>query len=225
LRLAVIADTHSNVTALSAVLEEISRRKLENVVLAGDLVGYGPDPNEVIELISDQGIISIRGNHDRACSSGDFSRMNPFAATAAEWTRNVLDRENLEMVRGLRDEMVLEIGGRSIGVYHGSPRDPDEYVSSTDTAHDFLTGSDVDLLLAGHTHVPMVARCGERLFLNPGAVGQPRDGNPDSSFAEIDLDSLDVCIVRVSYDIPSVQERMKQSALPEFLARRLTSGR
>lgn len=225
MRVAVIADPHSNLTALSSVLDKISRRKLDRILLAGDLVGYGPDPNEVIELISFLSITSIRGNHDRASLSRDSSRMNPYAAAAAEWTSDILEHKNLEILRALPDDIVLEIDDRSIGLYHGSPRNPDEYIFSSEAAHDFLIESEVDVLLAGHTHIPMVVRDGERLFLNPGAVGQPRDGNPEASFAEVDLDSLEVQIVRVPYDICSVQERMVEAGLPEFLIRRLMSGR
>lgn len=225
MRTAVIADPHSNLTALVSVLEEMADRGLDDILLAGDLVGYGPDPNEVVRLISAKGITSIRGNHDRASVNREFRGMNPHAASAAEWTSNMLEEKTLDVLRTLPDYLLINLGNRRIGLHHGSPRDPDEYIFNSHLARDFLIESDVDILIVGHTHVPLVAREDEKLFLNPGAVGQPRDGDPKASFAELDLDTLEVEIVRVPYDIGSVQERMRDRALPEFLVRRLELGR
>jgi len=224
LRIAVLADPHSNLHALIEVLTEVKARKLSTLLLAGDLIGYGPNPNEVIALAAEERMIAIRGNHDDAALDRDFSGMNPFAAFAAEWSSNQLSDSSIDFLKKLPEHRILEIDGRSIGLFHGSPEDPYEYVVDTGRAMQLLSTTELDITIVGHTHIPMLVRDDSRLFVNPGGVGQPRDGNPAASFAEIDLDALDVQLVRVIYDIPAVQERMIDVGLPPFLASRLSLG-
>lgn len=224
LRIAVLADPHGNLPALESVLAEAERLDAASILVAGDLVGYGPQPNEIVSLAMESGSETIRGNHDASAITGNCSRMNPLAALAARWTYEELRDESREYLAGLGTSSIRSIVNRKIGMFHGSPEDPDEYVLDETRALELLERSDCDIVICGHTHVPMIVRSEEKLFLNPGSVGQPRDGNPAASFAMLRIEALEAEMVRIGYDIASVQQMMLERGLPEFLAARLSRG-
>lgn len=219
-KIAIISDVHSNIYALDKVL---SRIKGMEVFCVGDLVGYNPYPNEVIEMIRDNGIISIMGNHDHAVITGDTLWFNPIAARAIHWTRGVIEDENLEFLKTLPNLYVHE----HFTMVHGSPRDPlDEYVYSDypeETLKGFLKGVSSTLIL-GHTHVPFVKNLNGKLIFNPGGVGQPRDYDPRASFAIFDTENGEVEIKRVEYEISKVADEILDQGLPKELAYRLYLG-
>jgi len=225
LRIALIADIHSNLQALDVVLTEIQKEGIQVILNAGDVVGYGPRPNEVIDVLGQTDIISIRGNHDNAVLTGRYDWFNPYAAAAAKWTAKSLTGSSLEYLRRLEQQRIERIDGKTIGLFHGSPHDPDEYVMDESRAKELLERSDPDVVVCGHTHCPMEVRAGERVFINPGAVGQPRDRNPAASFCVLDLATLESSTKRIDYDIPSVQKDMLSKGLPRPLAERLSEGR
>jgi putative phosphoesterase len=194
------------------------------IIVAGDLVGYGPKPNEVIDLVEGIGALSIRGNHDQSVIDCDYSRMNPHAAEAARWTSRIITPNNLKRLNSLRRFEIIEIEGRRIGLHHGSPEDPDEYVMDESRAKELLRRSDFDIIVCGHTHVPMLVSQNGKLFLNPGSVGQPRDGNPAAAFMELDLRTLRAVLHRIEYSIEITQEEMSLEGLPKFLIDRLAKG-
>ncbi|MGQ9582901.1 MAG: metallophosphoesterase family protein [Thermoplasmatota archaeon] len=222
--LAVLSDIHSNLPALRAVLAELERFKPELILHAGDLVGYYTFPNEVLELARERGFVSIRGNHDRAVLSGDVSWFSEDAAEAALWNRSRLAPASSSFLRALPDRLRLTIGGRRLLMVHGSPRDDDEYVLPTPPERWPFSRLDAELLIMGHTHIPWTARCGGLTVLNPGAVGQPRDGDPRASFAVVDSGDLSVRIVRTGYDVRRTASAAREHGLPGRLSQRLYRG-
>ena len=218
----LIADVHSNAVALKAVLSALRGSDVEKILHAGDIIGYNPYPNETIELFEENKVLSIRGNHERALLSGDTSGFNPYAASALEWTRNVISAKNADYIAGLKDEEYISIGKKHMFIVHGSPRDFDEYVYPEDAVPEFLSGCDI--LVLGHTHIQFIKEYPEGMIVNPGSVGQPRDGNPGAAFAILDTGSGEIKPGRAGYDIEKVVEDMLRAHLPENLALRLKLG-
>lgn len=225
MRISLIADIHSNLLALETVLETMKKKGVQKVLNAGDIVGYGPRPNEVIDLVKRSGFLSIRGNHDNAVLVGEYGWFNEPAAAAAKWTARIISDPNSEYLGRLKREEVIIINGKTIGMFHGSPDDPDEYILDESRAKELLQKTDYDVMICGHTHFPMQTRIGKRLFINPGSIGQPRDGDPDASFSILDLDTMKNEIFRVGYDVSATQHDMVKMGLPRSLSSRLSEGR
>jgi putative phosphoesterase len=220
----LIADVHSNAIALKAVLSTFGAMGVEKILHAGDIVGYNPYPNETIELFTGKKIISILGNHDRALITGDASGFNPYAAAAIMWTGNVISTENTSYIAGLRDIESITIDGKRLMMVHGSPLDIDEYIYPEDASQGLLSIADANILVLGHTHIQFKKEYPEGLIINPGSVGQPRDGDPDSAYAILDTGSGKIELKRIRYDIEKVIEDMLAAHLPEKLALRLRCG-
>jgi predicted phosphodiesterase len=247
MRTLVLSDLHANLTALQASLTA-AEGKWDRVVCLGDVVGYGPDPNEVTSWVRETGAVTIRGNHDKAVAelmpADDF---NPVAKQAVAWTRSQLSNENLDWLAAL-PQGPLEAEG--LVLVHGAFQDEDEYVFTPSQALEGLLDSSLPVTFFGHTHhqggfsyqdsqleiLQLHPRSRElhcalridsdkRYLLNPGSVGQPRDGDPRAGFAIADLDHSAIEFYRVPYDIQQVQMRMRRARLPEPLAHRLSLGR
>lgn len=220
----LIADVHSNVVALEAVLSDMDSLGVEKILHAGDIVGYNPYPNETIGLFRKRKIISIRGNHERALLTGDMSDFNWHAACALRWTSNAISRENLGYISKLKDTETISVDDVEIFLVHGSPNDPDEYVYPEDVEPGLLTMTNSDILVLGHTHIQFKKQFKEGIIVNPGSVGQPRDQNPASAFAILDTDTKRIELKRTGYDIEKVIEDMRKTYLPEQIALRLRDG-
>jgi predicted phosphodiesterase len=243
MRYAIIADIHSNLAAFQAVLDDIkAQERIDKIWCLGDIVGYGPDPHECIELLRTTDNICVAGNHDRAAIGQlDITSFNPNAAEAVEWTAEKLSIGDITYLKNLPDS--IEDG--DFLLVHGSPREPVmEYILSISVARQNFDCFKTKYCLVGHTHVPQAYsldkedNCtatrflptvklvtGEtRLIINPGAVGQPRDGNPQASYAIYDNSTKIVQLRRVSYDIRQTQDRIMKSGLPPRLASRLETG-
>ena len=224
---AVISDVHANLEAFEAVLREIEGL---DVLCLGDLVDYGANPNEVIELIRSRGIRTVMGNHDWAAVSGDTSLFNPKAAMSSIWTRKQLSGDNLDFLSTLSPEFRTPLEGTPCYFTHGSPDDRLwEYVDPSTHADMFghyLSSLGVALIGLGHTHVPYVWEERGRRVFNPGSVGQPRDGNPRSSYALFRTGGGKprVELRRVEYDIQKAASKIREAGLPESHASRLFSG-
>ncbi len=238
LRLLVVSDIHSNHAALRAVLDDAA--PWDRCICAGDTVGYGPDPNECIGALRDNGFRCIMGNHDHEVITGDASspegapgnfRFNPRAARAIEINRGLLTPDSRAYLERLPTSLRLRVDGVNIAVYHGSPRAPlSEYVMPEEAkmrAAQLIAESDCHLLVLGHTHKPYAIEHGDALLLNPGSVGQPRDGDPRASYAIVEIaeGKIKSHIHRVKYDIKRTQDKMKRLGLPKTLATRLGLGR
>jgi diadenosine tetraphosphatase ApaH/serine/threonine PP2A family protein phosphatase len=241
MRVAVVSDIHSNLTALEAVLGDLPA--VDEVWCLGDIVGYGPDPNDCIHALLNLKQISIAGNHDwAAVGRVELSDFNPDARRAAEWTADNLNDVNKEILRRLPQE--YSVGEFSFA--HGSPRNPIwEYIVHPSQAASNLSFFATRYCLVGHTHSPAIFwgpagkkpagglkpapdtpyELGEqRLIINPGSVGQPRDRDPRASYAILDLDKAEVRFRRVAYDIEATQRRMQTAGLPYSLWARLAVG-
>jgi putative phosphoesterase len=220
MKIAVLADIHANLPALESVLDEAGDMPK---FCCGDLVGYNPFPNEVIDRVIEKNIVSILGNHDHAVFSEDTSWFNPTAKKAIEWTKEELTPENLNFLKQL--PMAYD---NEIYMSHGSPKEAlDEYVYEDDPEYvflDFFNYTKNDIIVLGHTHVPFVKRVDEKLIFNPGSVGQPRDLDCRASFAVLDTETLDVEIKRADYDIERAAKRIEEEGLPGRLAMRLFRG-
>jgi putative phosphoesterase len=227
MRIAVISDIHSNLEAFKAVLNDMPR--VDMILCAGDLVGYGAEPNEVVRLASSRKVRSVMGNHDYASISGDTTWFNPVAAQAVEWTRSRMNPEAKRLISSLPTRLELKLSGWRVYVVHGSPRDPlNEYlfpdVPNRELA-DATRGADADVVILGHTHVPMRRMILGKLVINPGGVGQPRDRDPRASYVIMKLGSeIEVENRRVEYDFRATAEKIKKAGLPEELGTRLFFG-
>jgi predicted phosphodiesterase len=242
-RVAVISDVHANLYALEAVLAEIDRNPSDAIWCLGDTVGYGPRPNECCELVERRCDLVLIGNHDLvALGSAEvaLAEFNPEAAEASRWTAEQLTDESRRFLEGLLPTAEVE----GVQLYHGSPRDPVwEYVLSELVALESLTMTHAALVLVGHTHVATaLALNGTRLeggavekgfeasldehrwLLNPGSVGQPRDGDPEAAFLELDLEANRALFRRVPYPVARTQEEIRERGLPDSLAERLAHG-
>jgi len=243
MRYAIIADIHANLAAFTAVLDDIeSRGGVEEIWCLGDIVGYGPDPHQCLELLRQYKHVCVAGNHDwAAIGKIDTSDFNPDAAAACRWTAQQLSPEDVEYLGGL--PLVIERGDFTL--VHGSPREPVwEYLLSVSNAKENFASFQSQFCLVGHSHVPLVflndeaGACSfsrfspdiklalgkDRLIINPGGVGQPRDSDPRASYALYESDAGVVTLYRVTYDISATQTRMAEYNLPVRLVARLGYG-
>src|SRR5215472_15377577 len=237
MRVAVVSDIHSNLHALEAVLAAIDAEAPDELWCLGDLVGYGPRPNECCAAIAERADICLAGNHDLAVrGSIDLAEFHGDAGFAARWTREVLEPE----WQALLDRLEPAGTAHGVALYHGSARDPIwEYVLSDEAARATLELTDSALVLVGHSHVALrvvesgielapvgteLELAGVRALLNPGSVGQPRDGDPRAAYLLLDLDAQRASFRRVEYDVKSTQREIRDAGLPEMLAGRLELG-
>ncbi len=196
---------------------------MDMLLHAGDVVGYNPFPNEVIEVFQREGIHSILGNHDRAVLAGGDYWFNSVAAAALQWTREHLKPSSFAFLRGLEPRMSLAVGDHRLLLVHGSPEDDDEYVYEGDLWDDIIPDG-FDHLVMGHTHIPLFRRVPSGLVLNPGGVGQPRDGDPRASYCILDPEVGEPEFVRVGYSVEETQGAIEAAGLPRVLGERLALG-
>jgi len=220
-RIALLSDIHANLIALEAVLAEVG--EADEIWVMGDTVGYGPDPGDVLAALAERGARLVAGNHDRAVATGaGLELFNPAARAAALLHREWLSVEE----RDLLGALPLTFAAADYTVCHGSPRDPLwEYVFDHRTAAAAIRSAATPHCCHGHTHVPAVMElAGGRTMINPGSVGQPRDGDPRAAYAWLDSATAAVELRRVVYDLATTQQRMRSRGLPEILAERLAYG-
>lgn len=238
MRIAVLSDIHSNLVALDAVLAHLG--SVDAIWQLGDVVGYGPDPDGVVARLAEVGAVGVRGNHDAAAVGGsEIEWFNPDARAAIEWTRTRISASTRAWLESLPERLVET----DYTLVHGSPREPLwEYITSSPVARANLSFVTTRFALHGHTHLPIVwaeedgrivsiapgdgstFTLDGRALLNPGSVGQPRDGIPESSCMVIDSDRDLVTWHRVPYDIETVQAAMRDAGLPSRLVERLSYG-
>jgi predicted phosphodiesterase len=243
MRIAVISDIHANLHALTAVLAAVDAEGADEIWCLGDLVGYGPRPEEVVTTVRERTAVCLAGNHDLGVlGTLDLELFAGDAYDAALWTRGQLTDESRDYLAALRPAGVA----RGFGLYHGSPRDPVwEYVLDGWTAAAALGTANERHILVGHSHVALQVGVSEetlsgtggpasagtevrldanRALLNPGSVGQPRDGDPRAAWLAIDLDAGRALFRREDYPIAQTQAEIRDAGLPETLAARLEFG-
>jgi diadenosine tetraphosphatase ApaH/serine/threonine PP2A family protein phosphatase len=240
MRVAVISDVHANYHALEAVLQQIDAERVDAVWCLGDTVGYGPLPNECCETVKSRADRCLVGNHDLVVLGElTVSDFNDEAAAAALWTSEVLTHASRRFLESLRP--AAEVDG--VDLFHASARDPVwEYVLTEEAARATLDLSDAPLVLVGHSHVALaitlegdevlgglapadsLVELDGRWLLNPGSVGQPRDGDPRAAWLLLDLEHRWAVFHRVPYPIDQTQTEMRERGLPSTLATRLARG-
>jgi diadenosine tetraphosphatase ApaH/serine/threonine PP2A family protein phosphatase len=241
MRFLVISDIHANLCAFEAVLAD-SKGKWDKIWFLGDLIGYGPAPNECVELLRQHEHIALSGNHDWAVLDRlDVATFNDEARLAINWTRETLSEDNSAFLGELADKSVID----DFTLVHASPRHPIwEYILDDATAGANLEHFETPYCLVGHSHVPLIfiqtgegkmegflprydrplPLSGERLILNPGSVGQPRDQDPRAAYAILDDEAMTWEHRRVAYPVEETQDRMRQHDLPTRLIGRLEYG-
>jgi diadenosine tetraphosphatase ApaH/serine/threonine PP2A family protein phosphatase len=242
-RALIVSDVHSNLEAFESVIADAEMRGgFDRIWSLGDLVGYGPDPGACIDLMRKYDHVGVAGNHDLAAYERlSTEAFNVYAAAAVDWTMKELTTEHIDYLNGL--PLGIEVDGFTL--VHGSPRDPVwEYVVTVATATVSFHHFDTPRCLVGHSHISFICTptekaatflefpldkpislADQRAIVNPGGLGQPRDGDPRASYAIYDAEGGSVTHHRVEYDIGMTQEKMLERGLPQYLADRLTHGR
>src|SRR5467141_1556023 len=248
MRYLILSDIHSNIEALTACTRRARDAGYDQVLCCGDLVGYGPNPIEAIDGIRSLNAVTIRGNHDRVAAGLDEAvQFNPHARLAVYWTRSVLPEPYRDYLAN------LPVGPVDVNedaqLVHGAVTDEDDYIFTEADADENFTLARKRITFFGHSHFPVVfssdsngnselatsyefdefiaVKCAadKKLFVNPGSVGQPRDGDPRSSFAIWDQDHARIEFYRVEYDVNLTQKKMREAQLPGYLVQRLAHGR
>lgn len=237
-KLAFISDIHGNIEALCNVLNDIENRsiKMDDVYCLGDLVGYGTRPNEVISLLKEQNIQSILGNYDEAVAfylptcgcniNSDSDRVK--TKNSLNWTVENTSNDNKEYIRDFEESISLQVEAYNILLTHASPLSITDYVYEDDLEKQEQIAEDLeeDIIIFGHTHYPYVKRVNNKLFINAGSVGRPKDGDNRACYCILELgDKIEVEFVRVSYDYEKMAKEIEESDLLDSFAQTLRTGR
>ena len=242
MRIAIYSDVHSNLEAFEAVLRDIDRQKVDKKIFLGDIVGYGPNPNECVELLKDNADTMLGGNHDwAAVDKTDASYFNPYARESMLWTKDALTDENREFLKTLSASKVDE----EFQLAHSTPFEPEQwhYIMNYQDAQDSYPYLEKDVCFIGHSHQPIIIEFidganlmpirdmyktldkNRKYIINVGSVGQPRDSNPDACYLTIDTKTGDIQYRRVEYEVKRVQKKMTKHKLPKYLIDRIALGR
>jgi len=247
MRYLVLTDIHANLEALDACIADARTRGFDRALVLGDLVGYGADPNAVVERVRAlDPLATVRGNHDKvACGLEQAEGFNAVAKSAVRWTFDVMTPEHRAWLAALPAGPILV--DDLVEICHGAPFDEDAYIFDELDAVRALKVSQRPLCLFGHTHYPvsfelsadtfdslgpstsaesqLVLHDGSKYLVNPGSVGQPRDGDPRAAYAIVDVEGRQVTMIRVSYPVEAAQAKVVKAGLPDILAQRLAAGR
>ena len=242
MRIAIISDIHSNLEAFQAVLSEIEKEQVDTILCLGDIVGYGPNPNECIELVQKHCETILIGNHDYACiNKSEMFFFNRFARQAIEYTLSVISEENLDFISGLPFSAIVY----QYLLVHANPYTPEswDYILSIDDAIFYFSKFKSKICFIGHSHQPIVYyESGDqqygftaerelnldpdkRYIINVGSVGQPRDNNPAAAFGILDTTENHYELIRVGYNVSDTIDKMYSAGLPKFLSDRLLVGK
>jgi predicted phosphodiesterase len=237
---AIIADIHGNLEAFQVVLNDVERQKCTNVTCLGDIVGYNANPKECLDTVRAMNIPCVKGNHDEYCSvDQQIEGFSPHAAEAGNWTRKMLSDEDRKWLRELKYVRLVS----NFTIVHATLDGPQKwgYVFDKLAAAASFTYQNTPVCFFGHTHVPVAfirdsvvrggtyskfrVEPGRKYFVNVGAVGQPRDGNPKAAYVIYDIDEGSIELRRLDYDIATAQKKILAAGLPERLAQRLAVGK
>lgn len=239
-KLALISDVHANLESLMAILADIKKNDIKEILFIGDAVGYGPDPDECLRIIETECSVMIAGNHDwAAIGLTDIAFFNSAARSAIKWTMERLSSENIQLLR--RFKLTEAIPEKDLFLVHSTPKEPQRW-SYLLAQRDVVTNFDyfhTKICFLGHTHLPFIAELkphgeivvhndktevleGSRYIVNAGSVGQPRDGDPRACYCIYDKESI--YFRRVKYDVTNTQNKMSKYGLPEYLIERLSYG-
>lgn len=222
MRIGVIADIHGNSYGLNAVLTDMEQLNIKHILIAGDFVGYYPFVNEVFSLLQSKNITCVLGNHDcyllgRISVSEDLR-----LSYKLDYIERIISKKNTDWLSGLPAQRNLELGGLNWILCHGSPWDIEEYIYPDRSDYKRFAELGTDIVVMGHTHIPMINRAGNVLLVNPGSCGQPRDFYPLASYAVVETETRDVEIRRVFYDVNAFCRRLADEGYEQKLIDILT---
>lgn len=235
-RIAVIADIHSNIYALEEVLRDIDRKAVDLTVCVGDLVGYCSFPNEAIDLIRSKNILTVMGNYDDAvgnelmvcgCDYADPKALEN-ASVSLNWTIDETAERNKAYLKGLPLSLLMGFGDKTVRFVHGSPRKLNEYLNEdSEEAEEVMSGIDEDILVCGHTHKPYYRYYGSKLLVNAGSVGKPKTGSPAANYIILGIGEGEttVEIISVPYDCEKTARAIEENGLPVEFAELVRTGR
>ncbi|MGL5151963.1 MAG: metallophosphoesterase family protein [Clostridium sp.] len=230
MKIAVISDIHGNIYALMKTLEAIEDEKVDSIICLGDLVGYGPHPNEVIALIRRRNIPCIKGNYDASVVDGSFTfiRENSINSFSLPWANEELRAQNRYFLDNLPSSISLNFNNKKVLFVHGSPNKINQYLLQDDEiTKEVMDNLNEDILVCAHTHIPSIKEFDSKLFVNVGSVGKPKIGRPNCTFAVIDIESngkTTASIKEVEYEVKRIVKDMKMLNFPSSLISSLETG-
>ena len=225
-KIAVLADVHANLQALERVIQDAEERQVDILLNAGDLVGFGPYPNEVVELLREKNVISILGNYDLEVIEGK-AKAKGEKKLALEFARKELANSCEYYLYSLPRELRLEVAGKKLLVTHGSPDSIEEHIYHDTPIERLKTLADAakaDVVIVGHSHEQFWKQINGFCFVNPGSVGRPGDGNPQAAYAILSFNPFNVELVRLDYDVAAAADALRKKLLPESFAQMLLRG-
>ena len=229
MKIAVISDIHGNIEALEEAFSNIQNRNLDTIVCLGDLVGYGPYPNEVVEFIKKNNILSILGNYDAAVLEEKFNyiRDNEVNKFCMPWAAKEVNKENKTYLKSLPRQIIIEFNNMKIRFVHGSTRAINEYlIENSRQSQEVMENLQEDILVCGHTHIPFRKDYGSRILLNDGSIGKPKIGRPNGTYLIIDLksDHIKTEIIEFTYDYKKTIEAMQKKGIHQACINNIETG-
>ncbi len=230
MKIAVISDIHGNIFALDEVLKNIEKQNVNYTICLGDLVGYGCNPNEVIERIKSEKIPCIKGNYDASVVDKDYTfiRENEVNSFSLPWAVKTVTDENIKFLKELPNSITLEFNNKKIQFVHGSPRRINEYLTEDyEKFNEVIDEFNHDVLVCAHTHIPYIKEINSKIIINDGSVGKPKNGTPKATYLIINItkDNFSPEINSVSYDYKKIMDKMKNLDFPEKLIKSYELGR
>ena len=230
MKIAVISDIHANLYALRNILEHIDDQKVDTIICLGDLVGYGPHPNEVVSTIRRRNILCIKGNYDSSVVDNQYSyiRETQLNSFSLPWTVNELREENRMYLKNLPNSLSLNIANKTILFVHGSPNRVNEYLlENSENTSKVMEDLKEDVLVCAHTHLPSVKDFNNKLYVNCGSIGKPKIGRPNSTYCILDVTEnagVKVEIKEVEYDIKKIIKDITMLDFPSMLIESFRTG-
>lgn len=231
MKIAVISDIHSNLYALMNVLNDIDDERVDSIICLGDLVGYGPHPNEVVSLIQRKNIISLKGNYDASVVDNDFTyiRNTTTNSFSLPWTAEELRAVNRNYLDNLPSSLTLEFNNKKIKFVHGSPNTINEYLlEDGENTKEIMSSLQEDVLVCAHTHLPSYKNFGNKIFINSGSVGKPKIGRPNSTYMIIDISkdgNITPKLKEVEYELSGLIRDMEMLNFPHSLIQSFKDGK
>jgi putative phosphoesterase len=230
MKIAVISDIHANVYALINILENIDDEKVDTIICLGDLVGYGPHPNEVISMIRRRHILCIKGNYDSSVVDNQYSyiRETPINSFSLPWTVNELREENRIFLGNLPSTLTLNIANKNFLFVHGSPNKINEYLlEDQDNTRNIMNNISEDALICAHTHIPAIKEFGNKIYINCGSIGKPKIGRPNSTYCILNITTdagINAQIKEVPYAYKRIVKDITMLGFPNELIQSFENG-
>lgn len=225
-QIAFISDIHSNLPALESTINCIKDKGITQIYCLGDIIGYHSFTNEVIDLLKDNSVVSIKGNHDETITDMSFNR-DKESDFVLYWNYDALTKENLEYIKSLPGSLEIKVEGITLNLVHGSPESITEYIrEDSKTADKYIEAMSGDVLLCGHTHIPYIVEKDGKFLLNTGSVGKPKFGRPEASFIVLSIngESIKPEIISIPYDTKRMTDHLIQNKFPEKLINAIKTG-